>query len=370
MTLAGVPINTDTLEQLANHEGPAQANAAALLRRVQPDGRIYADLDPLGAISGRYNCRDPKLQGLPPGVLAAVEASPGCVLMEADVSQCELRVLAHFSQDPRLLAAYRDGDVDLHVQTAAAALGIASEQITDEQRGVGKQVNFAIIYGMTADGLAQKLGISPCEAQSLLDGYFAAYPGVRSWIAQAHAAAHADRQVRTLFGRRRRLPDVRSRDSGAVATAQRQALNTIIQGTAANLLKLALIRLHNALPHDVWMLLPVHDSVLLIVPNSMVEETRQVVVTAMAAVPGPGPGEQDVRRVDQQAVPTAHQGNGMANHDGASFSIGHFGNARGANRNTQLRLSGYLAPTLHDAGSALPVGTTHASKSLPAMYPK
>lgn len=164
MTLSGVPFNTDTLEQLANREGPAAASAAALLRHVQPDGRIYADLDPMGAVTGRYTCREPNLQGLPPSLRSAVEASPGHVLMEADVSQCELRVLAHYCQDPRLLAAYRDGNVDLHVQTAAAALGIATEQVTEQQRNrTGKQVNFAIIFGMTADGLAQKLAIAPFE---------------------------------------------------------------------------------------------------------------------------------------------------------------------------------------------------------------
>ena len=284
-TLAGVPFNTGTLEQLANREGSAKASATALLRHVQPNGRIYASLDPLGAITGRYTCRDPNLQGLPAAVLAAVEASPGHLLMEADVSQCELRVLAHVSQDPRLLTAYRDGNVDLHVQTAAAALGIAKERVSDEQRGIGKQVNFAIVYGMAADRLAQKLGISVGEAQALLDGYFAVYPGVGAWIAQVHAAAFDDRQVRTLSGRRRPLPDIRSRDPSAVAAAQRQAVNSVIQGSAADMLKMALIRLHDRLPDAVRILLSVHDSILLQVPQALVQETRQIVKDAMEAVP-------------------------------------------------------------------------------------
>ena len=158
-------------------------------------------------------------------------------------------------------------------------------QVTEQQRGIGKQVNFAIIYGMTADGLAQKLEIAPFEAQALLDGYFAAYPGVRAWIAQVHAAAYEDRQVRTLSGRRRRLPDIRSRDPAAVAAARRQAVNSIVQGTAADLLKMALIRLHDALPDDVTMLLSVHDSVLLEVPTELVEETSPIIVAAMERVP-------------------------------------------------------------------------------------
>ena len=205
--------------------------------------------------------------------------------MEADISQCELRVLAHFSQDPRLLAAYRDGTIDLHRQTAAAALGIAEQEVTDDQRGIGKQVNFAIVYGMTADSLAQKLAVSPFEAQAFLDGYFAAYPGVRAWISQVHAAAYADRQVRTLSGRRRQLSDIRSRDPATIATAQRHAVNTVIQGTAADLMKLALIGLHDALPADVRMLLSVHDSVLLELPVALVAETIQLVCNAMETVP-------------------------------------------------------------------------------------
>jgi DNA polymerase I-like protein with 3'-5' exonuclease and polymerase domains len=285
MTLTGVPFNTSALEELAGREGSVATNATALLRQVQPDGRIYADLDPLRTVTGRYSCREPNLQGLSPALRAAVEASPGHLLLEADVSQCELRVLAHFSQDPRLLAAYRDGNVDLHAQTAAAALGIAPEQVTDEQRGIGKQVNFAIVYGMTADSLAQKLAISPIEGQALLDGYFAAYPGVRAWIARVHAAAYEDRQVRTFSGRRRQIPDIRSRDPGEVATAQRQAVNTIVQGTAADLMKLALIRLNDALPDGVKMLLPVHDSMLLEAPESLVEETRRIVVESMESTP-------------------------------------------------------------------------------------
>ena len=175
-------------------------------------------------------CRDLTCKGAE-ALRTAVEASPGHLLMEADVSQCELRVLAHFSQDPRLLDAFRDGNVDLHVQTAAAALGIAAEQVTNEQRGIGKQVNFAIVFGMAADSLAQRLGISPVEAQMLLDGYFAAYPGVRAWIAQVHAAG------RTKIARYARSAVVvagflifDSRDPGEVATAQRQAVNTIVQG--------------------------------------------------------------------------------------------------------------------------------------------
>jgi DNA polymerase-1 len=285
MTLAGVPFNIGTLERLANGEGPARVSATALLRHVQPDGRIYADLDPLGAVTGRYSCQEPNLQGLPKAIRSAVEAAPGHLLMEADFCQCELRVLAHFSQDPHLIAAYRDG-IDLHRQTAAAVLSIPEEQVTEEQRSrIGKQVNFAIVYGMTAEGLAQKLAIMPYEAQMLLEGYFATFAGARNWIAQVQASAQADREVRTLSGRRRWLPDIRSRDPGVVAEAQRQAVNTIVQGTAADVMKLALIHLHERLPVEVRVLLAVHDSVLLEVPANLVEASCEIVTKAMQAAP-------------------------------------------------------------------------------------
>ncbi len=286
MTLAGVPFNTDTLERLRNsQEGTVQSSAAALLSQAQPDGRIYANLDPLGASTGRFSCESPNLQGIPGRLLEAIEASPGRMLLEADYSQCELRVLAHFSQDPRLLAAY-NGEIDVHSQTAAAVLGIPVEEVTPEQRKrFGKEINFAIIYGMTPEGLAQQIGIPTGEAQALLDAYFIAYPGVQQWIALVHDFVRAQGHVRTLYGRRRKLPGIWSASHGDVAQALRRAVNTIIQGTAADLIKLSLVRLHDVLPAEVRMLMTAHDSVLLELPEPPLEETRQIVRNAMETLP-------------------------------------------------------------------------------------
>ena len=263
---------------------PVRDAGRRLLAHLGPIGIVRAELDPLGAATGRFSCSSPNLQGLPAPVLPAIEAAPGRVLLEADYSQMELRVLAHFSQDPALLHAFQH-DIDLHVRTAASVLGIAEADVTDEQRSLGKTLNFSIIYGRTAYGLAEELGVSMQRAEELLAAHAAAYPGVAAWIAAVHEQARNSGEVRTLYGRRRQLPNIYSASDALAAEARRQAVNTIIQGTAADLMKLALIRLNDALPDGVRMLLPVHDSVLLEVPSAVVEETQQIVVAAMESTP-------------------------------------------------------------------------------------
>jgi DNA polymerase-1 len=263
---------------------PVRDGAAALLAHLQPSGLVYAELDPVGAATGRFSCSNPNLQGLAAPVRAAIEASPGCVLLEADYSQMELRVLAHFSQDAALLHAFQH-DIDLHRRTAARVLGIAETDVTDAQRQLGKTLNFGIVYGQTPYGLADELGVPMERAQALLDAHAAAYPGVAAWIADVHRQAHNTGEVRTLFGRRRYLPNIYSASAADAAEARRHAVNTVIQGTAADMMKLALIRLNEELPDEVRMLMPVHDSVLLEVPAPLVKETRRVVVAAMETAP-------------------------------------------------------------------------------------
>jgi DNA polymerase-1 len=204
--------------------------------------------------------------------------------MEADYSQMELRVLAHFSQDPALLHAFQH-DIDLHVRTTSQVLGIAEADVDDQQRQLGKTLNFGIVYGQTAYGLADELAVPLAQAEALLAAHTAAYPGVTAWIAAVHQQAANTGEVRTLYGRRRYLPNIYSASPADAAEARRYAVNTIIQGTAADLMKMALIRLHNDLPDGVQMLLPVHDSVLLSVPTSLVEETRRIVTATMETLP-------------------------------------------------------------------------------------
>jgi DNA polymerase-1 len=263
---------------------PARDAAISLLSHLEPTGLVHAELDPLGAATGRFSCSNPNLQGLAAPVRAAIEAAPGCVLLEADYSQMELRVLAHFSQDAALLHAFQH-DIDLLVRTAARVLGVAEADVTAQQRQLGKTLNFGIVYGQTAYGLADELGVPMEEAEAHLAAHAAAYPGIVAWIAEVHQQALNYGEVRTLYGRRRYLPNIYSALPADAAEARRHAVNTVIQGTAADLMKLALVRLNAELPDGVRMLLPVHDSLLCEVPAELVDETRQIVIAAMEAVP-------------------------------------------------------------------------------------
>ena len=302
-TRTGQPSTADaTLERLAplhpvvavilryRQYKPVFDAAVQLLQHMDPHSRrIHPQLDPLGAATGRFSCSQPNLQALPSQVMEAIQSDPGHVLISADISQCELRVLAHFSQDSGLLDTYTsDVDVDIHRQTAAAVLGIAEQAVTAEQRQhFGKTINFQIIYGTTAQGLSQTLDVPIDQAQALLAAYFRAYPGVLAWIDNVQGIARNYGSVRTFAGRIRHLPGIWSADAGDVSHALRQAVNTVIQGTAADLIKLAIARLHTALPAQVRMLLPVHDSVLLDVPEQLVLTVREQVIAAMQT-PTPG----------------------------------------------------------------------------------
>ena len=206
------------------------------------------------------------------------------MLLEADYEQMELRVLAHFCRDAGLLYAFEHNE-DLHCRTAARVLGIAEDAVDDQQRGMGRTLNFAIIYGQTAYGLADELAIPHLKAEALLAAHAKAYPGIAPWTESVHQQALANGEVRTLYGRRRFLPNMYSAFDGDRAEARRHAINTIIRGAAADLIKTALVRLHEVLPDEVCMLSPVHDSVLLQVPEPLVEKTQQEVIAVMQAQP-------------------------------------------------------------------------------------
>ncbi len=262
------------------------STAANLLRHVDPwTGRIYCDLDPLGAETGRFTCADPPLQSLPRVLRGLVVAGPGNLLVAADFSQVELRVLAHLSQDPGLLGALRRG-VDLHRRTAAYALGVPEAAVTEAQRrGVGKAVNFGVVYGQTAHGLAGTLSIDVERAVGMLANYFARHPGVHQWIVETRRAALRDGSVVTLFDRRRGLPGLRSGDPFTRDRALRQAVNTVVQGTAAELNKLALARLHRGLGPDCRLVFTVHDSVLVEAPSGRAAEVAGQVRQLMQVLP-------------------------------------------------------------------------------------
>jgi len=275
-----------TLHQRANE----------LLSAVSPEtGRVHTHLDPLGAATGRFTSRNPAVQNLPPEILHFVTAPDGHVLLEADFSQIELRVLAAVSEEPRLLAAFAEDDVDLHRLAAAASLKIDPESVTDQQRKLGKQMNFAIVYGQRAAGLAESLGISVEESEELITAYFQAHPRVRDWIDHTHAHMATRWCVRSMYGRRRLLQPYDDPTSPLHRELERRAVNTVIQGSAADILKFALIRLHRELPPDVRLVLTVHDSVVLEVPADRVEQVRHQVVAVMETSP---PGFAVPLRVD------------------------------------------------------------------------
>lgn len=247
-------------------------------------GRVYCELDPLGTATGRFSARNPNLQAISRELRRAFVAPEGHVLLEADFSQIELRVLAELSRDPGLVKSYRRGE-DLHRKTASLVLDKPLKEITATDRALGKKINFAIIYGQTDQGLAKELGISLLDAEEHIERFMDGYPGVRDWIAATKNRAREQGYVATMFGRRRRLPELASDDEQAVERALRQAVNAVIQGTAADLNKLALIRLYQALDDDCQMLLTVHDSVLLEVPEHRADEIAEQVGEIMVEQP-------------------------------------------------------------------------------------
>ncbi|MEK6233108.1 MAG: DNA polymerase, partial [Planctomycetales bacterium] len=269
--------------------------AARTLRpHVGADGAVRGELDPLGARTSRFTCKEPNLLCLDKRLRETVCAGTGRALVEADYSLAEFRVLAHFSRDRALLADLAAG-VDLHSRTASIVLGKSEAEITAPERSRGKTINFGILYGETEHGLSRDLDVSLEAARGYIDEFIHAHPGVRDWIESVKSRARGTGWVSTLFGHRRCLPNIRSADSFLRQEAERQAVNTVIQGSAGDLLKAALIQLRRGLRPDWRLLLAVHDSVLLSVPEQDAAEAAEVV---RAAMEHPRPGFTVPLRVD------------------------------------------------------------------------
>lgn len=264
----------------------------ALPRMIHPaTGRIHPIYHQTGTVTGRISASDPNIQNIPirtelgKQIRRAFVAPPGHVLLSADYSQIELRILAHITKDPGLIAAFRAGE-DIHRATAAKAFGIPLEQVTEEQRSFAKRINYGLIYGMSAHGLAQQLGISRREAERFIQQYFAAFPRVRAYIESIKAQAARQGYVETLLGRRRYFPELmpagpdqapRRIPEAVRRKAEREAINAPIQGSAADLLKLAMIRIDRALREQglrARMIMQVHDELVFEVPEEEVEAVR------------------------------------------------------------------------------------------------
>ncbi len=255
-------------------------------------GRLHTTFGQTGTATGRLSSANPNLQNIPirtelgRGIRAAFIAEPGHVLLTADYSQIELRLLAHFSRDPLLVEAYRRGD-DIHTLTASQVFGVPPLMVTPEHRRQAKVVNFGIVYGLSPFGLSQQLGIEPSEAKQFIANYFEKYKGVRGFIDKTLEEARRDLKVKTLFGRVRPIPDINSKNANQRGFAERTAVNTPLQGTAADLIKIAMIRIDSALRErrlKSRMTLQVHDELVFEVPESEVETMKSLVREQMERV--------------------------------------------------------------------------------------
>jgi DNA polymerase-1 len=248
-------------------------------------GRVHTTFGQTGTATGRLSSANPNLQNIPirselgRGIRAAFIAEPGHVLLTADYSQIELRLLAHFSHDPLLVEAFRRGD-DIHTLTASQVFGVPPLMVTADHRRQAKVVNFGIVYGLSAFGLSQNLGIEPSEAKQFITNYFEKYAGVRTFIDKTLEEARRDLNVKTLHGRVRPIPDINSKNFTQRGFAERTAVNTPLQGTAADLIKIAMIRIDAALREREMksrMTLQVHDELVFEVPEEEVETMQSLV---------------------------------------------------------------------------------------------
>ncbi len=257
----------------------------ALPQLVNPDtGRVHTCFNQAVASTGRLSSSDPNLQNIPirtplgREIRRAFIADPGNVLVSADYSQIEFRVLAHLAEDELLIDAFQRG-ADFHEQTALKIFGSNTGRDRHDLRSKAKMVNYALLYGKTAFTLSKDIGVTPQAAQEFIDAYFAGFPRVRAFLDRTLEEARATGVVKTLFGRRRLVSELTSRDFQRRSAAERVAVNLPIQGTAADILKKAMIGVHAALaPHpEARMILTVHDELLFEVPKARAEEVAEIV---------------------------------------------------------------------------------------------
>jgi len=260
--------------------------ADALPQLINPKtGRVHTSYNQAGTATGRLSSSDPNLQNIPIRteeglrIRAAFVPEPGSLILAADYSQIELRVLAHCSAAEGLLAAFSSGE-DIHTRTAAEIFNVFPDMVTSEMRRDAKAINFGIIYGKRAFGLAKDLGIERRKAQAYIDQYFARYSGIKDFIDKTIEQAKIDGYVSTLFNRKRRLPNIKSRNSVTRAAAERMAINTLLQGTAADIIKKAMIAVHRTIKETNFpakLIMQVHDELVFEVAEESVEELSDLV---------------------------------------------------------------------------------------------
>ncbi|OOC50280.1 DNA polymerase I [Thioalkalivibrio versutus] len=294
----------DVLEQMAGdyalprlileHRGLSKLRSTyteTLPRRIHPKtGRVHTSYHQSGAATGRLSSSEPNLQNIPVRTEAgrrirqAFIAEPGHQLLAADYSQIELRIMAHLSQDAGLLRAFAEGQ-DIHRATAAEVFGTEPDQVSNDQRRAAKAINFGLIYGMSAWGLARNLGIEQGEAREYIDRYFNRYPGVHDYMEKARASGRENGYVETLFGRRLYLPEINSRNGARRQQSERVAINAPMQGTAADIIKRAMVRVANDLAEsaiEACMIMQVHDELVFEVANDALDALTDLVRQAMS----------------------------------------------------------------------------------------
>jgi DNA polymerase-1 len=299
-TRTGPSTDAEVLEQLADmgHELPRLILGYRELQKLKSTyvdvlplavnretGRIHTSFNQVGAQTGRLSSSEPNLQNIPvrtprgEGIRRGFVAAPGWTFVVADYSQIELRLMAHLSGDPAFIAAFRQGH-DIHRQTAAIIFGVPIDQVSGEMRARAKTTNFGIIYGQGAFALSKKLGFSIDEAKQFIADYFTRFAGVRAYLDRQVELARQQGYVETLFGRRRYIPEIRDRNFNIRAFGERTAQNTPLQGSAADLIKIAMIRIHKALPAaglTARMVLQVHDELVIEAPAAEAERAAELV---------------------------------------------------------------------------------------------
>jgi DNA polymerase I len=265
----------------------------ALPPLVDPgDGRVHTTYDQTAAATGRLSSTNPNLQNIPVRtdlgrkIRRAFVPDEGCLLLSADYSQIELRVMAHLSEDPELLEVFR-AEEDVHGATAARVFDLSADKLEVRHRSIAKMINYGLAYGMGAPGLAERLNVSVNEARDIMEAYFDRFGGVKVFLDDIVTKAYADGFTTTMFGRRRYLPELGSGNPRVRAIGERQALNAPIQGSAADIMKLAMINVDDALPTSglqTRMILTVHDELVFEVPDAESDPAVALVEAAMTGV--------------------------------------------------------------------------------------
>jgi DNA polymerase-1 len=266
--------------------------AEGLLKQIREDGRIHTTFQNLVTATGRLSSTEPNLQNIPVRTDLGAEIrkmfvpKEGCVLVDADYSQIELRVLAHIAEDQTMQASFVNG-LDIHTATASQVFEIPPEQVTPLQRRHAKAVNFGIVYGISEFSLSEDIGVSRYEAKAYIDSYLSNYKGVRDYMKRVVEEARENGYTETIYGRRRWIPELKSSNFMVRQGAERIALNTPIQGTAADLIKLAMIEVDRALAEQypqARLILQVHDELIVECPEKIAAQVAELVSSRMQKV--------------------------------------------------------------------------------------